>query len=79
MRNWSTGRRIFHLACHGLADQKHGNFFGALALTPGPKGSDNPADDGFLTLPGDLRAELEGLRAGDPVGLPDELRPAAEG
>lgn len=42
-------RRILHLACHGLTDQSHHNFFGALALTPG-RGRANPADDGFLTL-----------------------------
>ncbi len=45
-----AGRRIVHLACHGLADQSYGNFFGALALTPGGKAND-AADDGFLTLP----------------------------
>ena len=28
------GRRIIHLACHGLADQLYGNIFGALALAP---------------------------------------------
>ncbi len=26
---WSPGRRVLHLACHGLADEKYGNFFGA--------------------------------------------------
>jgi CHAT domain-containing protein/tetratricopeptide (TPR) repeat protein len=45
------GRRVLHFACHGLADQEYGNFFGALALTPGKQGAANPADDGFLTLP----------------------------
>lgn len=40
------GRQVVHLACHGLADQSFGNFFGALALTPGGAS----ADDGFLTL-----------------------------
>ena len=60
VRYWSTGRRVLHLACHGLTDQKYGNFFGALALTPGPKGSDNPADDGFLTLPEIYELNLKG-------------------
>lgn len=50
VRTQIAGRRIVHLACHGLADQSYGNFFGGLALTPGPD-PDNPADDGFLTLP----------------------------
>ena len=45
------GRRVLHFACHGLTDQAYGNFFGALALTPGKQGMANPADDGFLTLP----------------------------
>ena len=39
-----------------LVDQRHGNLFGALALTPGASEID-PADDGFLTL-----AELYELR-----------------
>lgn len=45
------GRKIIHLACHGLVDQLHGNFFGSLALTPAPLDSRNADDDGFLTLP----------------------------
>ena len=49
MRGGYAGRRMVHLACHGLADQAYGNFFGALALTPGAD-PNNPADDGFLTL-----------------------------
>jgi tetratricopeptide (TPR) repeat protein len=49
------GRRVVHLACHGLVDGAHGNLFGALALTPGPDAND-PADDGFLTV-----AEVYGL------------------
>jgi CHAT domain-containing protein len=49
------GREIIHFACHGLVDQMHGNFFGALALTPG-KSNAGATDDGFLTL-----AEIYGL------------------
>jgi CHAT domain-containing protein len=45
------GRRVLHLACHGLADQAYGNFFGCLAHTPGTNATSNSADDGFLTLP----------------------------
>ncbi len=45
------GRRIIHLACHGLVDQQHGNFFGSLALTPAPPDSRKADNDGFLTLP----------------------------
>ena len=48
VRKALPGRRIVHLACHGVTDQRHGNFYGALALTPGP-GLDLE-DDGFLTL-----------------------------
>jgi CHAT domain-containing protein len=60
VRYWSTGRRVLHLACHGLTDQEHGNFFGALALTPGPQGSADPADDGFLTLAEIYELSLKG-------------------
>jgi len=48
LRKALLGRRIVHLACHGLTDHEHGNFYGALALTPGA-GADLD-DDGFLTL-----------------------------
>jgi CHAT domain-containing protein/lipopolysaccharide biosynthesis regulator YciM len=61
LRYWCPGRRILHLACHGLADQQFGNFFGALALTPGPKGSEDPTDDGFLTLPEIYELNLKGF------------------
>ena len=54
-----VGRRIIHLACHGLADQAYGNFFGALALTPGPPGSP-PSNDGFLTLAEIYELDLKG-------------------
>jgi CHAT domain-containing protein/Tfp pilus assembly protein PilF len=60
VRYWSPGRKVLHLACHGLADQQFGNFFGALALTPGPRGAVNPADDGFLTLPEIYELNLKG-------------------
>jgi tetratricopeptide (TPR) repeat protein len=42
-------RQTIHLACHGLADQSFGNFYGALALAPGRSAAD-VSDDGFLTL-----------------------------
>lgn len=50
VRMYAPGRKYLHFACHGLVDQSHGNLFGALALTPGPNGAADPADDGFLTL-----------------------------
>ena len=59
LRSNSTGRRWVHLACHGQADQKYGNFFGALALAPG-RGAGSPADDGFLTLPEIYELNLKG-------------------
>jgi len=43
-----SGREIVHLACHGMADQTYGNFFGALAVAPGKAG--DPRDDGFLSM-----------------------------
>jgi tetratricopeptide (TPR) repeat protein len=55
VREGVAGRRLIHLACHGLADQNWGNFFGALALTPGKQAATDPGDDGFLTL-GEIHA-----------------------
>jgi len=55
VRDAAAGRKVVHFACHGLTDQAHGNFFGALAFTPGSKSGD-PSNDGFLTL-----AEIYGL------------------
>ena len=49
-----AGRRLVHLACHGMAEEEYGNMFGALALTVG--NPDDPKDDGFLEL-----AEMFGL------------------
>jgi CHAT domain-containing protein len=51
-----AGRRVLHLACHGLADQSYGNMFGALALSPGNSRTVDPNNDGYLTL-----AEIYGL------------------
>ncbi|HET6881143.1 MAG TPA: tetratricopeptide repeat protein [Pirellulales bacterium] len=45
-----AGKRVVHLACHGLTDQDFGNYFGALALTPPAMKDPAPEDDGFLTL-----------------------------
>jgi CHAT domain-containing protein/Tfp pilus assembly protein PilF len=50
LRENTAGSRVIHLACHGLAEQSYGNFFGALFLTPGPQAEIDPANDGFLTL-----------------------------
>jgi CHAT domain-containing protein len=44
------GRSIVHMAAHGFADDRFGNLFGALALTPPPPGQETPGDDGFLSL-----------------------------
>jgi CHAT domain-containing protein len=44
------GRSIVHVAAHGFADDRFGNLFGALALTPPPPGQETPGDDGFLSL-----------------------------
>jgi CHAT domain-containing protein len=59
VRSKIQGRRIVHLACHGLADQAYGNFFGALALTPGPQNSGS-TNDGFLTLAEVCELDLRG-------------------
>jgi len=59
VRFWAPRRRILHLACHGLADDSLGNFYAALALTPGPKAS-GPANDGFLELAEIAALDLRG-------------------
>ncbi len=41
-------KEIIHLACHGMASQSYGNFYGALALMPGQV--ENPHDDGTLSM-----------------------------
>ncbi|MEM3433857.1 MAG: CHAT domain-containing protein [Candidatus Methanomethyliaceae archaeon] len=53
-----AGRRVVHFATHGLVDQRLGNLFGALALTPG-RAAEDPRDDGYLTL-----GEILGLPLG---------------
>jgi CHAT domain-containing protein/tetratricopeptide (TPR) repeat protein len=44
------GKRILHLAAHGFADDRLGNLFGAIALTPPPPGEETAEEDGFLSL-----------------------------
>jgi CHAT domain-containing protein len=60
VRAGAPGRLVVHLACHGLTDPGHGNFFGALALTPGPKVDTDDSDDGFLTLTEIYKLNLKG-------------------
>jgi CHAT domain-containing protein len=43
-----AGKRYVHLAAHGLVDSQHDNFYGAIALSPGPSASQSFDDDGFL-------------------------------
>src|SRR5205807_732649 len=45
-----AGRRVLHLAAHGFADERFGNLFGALALTPPAPELKTPDNDGFLSL-----------------------------
>ncbi len=59
-RQQVPGRRLVHVACHGLVDQRWGNLFGWLALTPGPDEPVDPADDGFLTLAETYELDLAG-------------------
>jgi tetratricopeptide (TPR) repeat protein len=54
------GKRFIHLAAHGFADEAFGNAFAAIALTPPPKGSEEPGNDGFLTLHEIARLKLTG-------------------
>lgn len=54
------GKRFVHLAAHGFADEAFGNAFAAVALTPPPKGQEEPGNDGFLTLHEISRLKLAG-------------------
>ncbi len=54
------GKRFVHLAAHGFADEAFGNAFAAVALTPPPRGSEEPGNDGFLTLHEIARLKLTG-------------------
>ena len=43
------GRGIVHLAAHGLVDERYGNLFGAIALTPPTEATFSEHNDGFLS------------------------------
>ncbi len=58
IRYWAPGRKVLHMACHGLADASYGNYFGSLALTPGKTARTD--DDGFLTLAEICELNLKG-------------------
>ncbi|MBU6173844.1 MAG: CHAT domain-containing protein, partial [Planctomycetes bacterium] len=51
-------KQLIHFACHGFADDRFGNAFGALAISPG-SASGNLADDGVLTLNEISRLDLK--------------------
>lgn len=53
------GQGIIHLAAHGLVDERHGNLFGAIALTP-VRDEQGGADDGLLTYNEILHLPLQG-------------------
>jgi CHAT domain-containing protein/tetratricopeptide (TPR) repeat protein len=56
------GRRFVHLAAHGFADERFGNQFGALAVTPPAPGQATPENDGFLFLHDIYRLPLQDCR-----------------
>lgn len=51
-------KQLVHFACHGFADDRLGNAFGALALSPGSSSAEL-SDDGFLTLTEIARLDLK--------------------
>ena len=53
------GKQVIHIAAHGFADDRFGNLFGALALTP-PTKVTTAEDDGFLSLHEIYQLPLEG-------------------
>jgi CHAT domain-containing protein/Tfp pilus assembly protein PilF len=52
------GRGIVHLAAHGLVDERLGNSYGAIALTPPSRGIAEAEEDGFLSYNEILRLPL---------------------
>lgn len=47
LRRAVAGKKLLHVACHGLLDRSFGNVFGALATTPGD--ALDPQNDGLIT------------------------------
>ncbi len=45
-----ASKRFIHIAAHGFADDRFGNLFAAIALTPPKDGVVSSDDDGFLSL-----------------------------
>lgn len=60
IRQHIIGQRFIHFACHGMADQNYGNYFGALAVSGPQQGSVQSANDGFLTLAEIYSLDLNG-------------------
>ncbi|WP_254508867.1 CHAT domain-containing protein [Anatilimnocola floriformis] len=58
IRRHAPGKQIIHMACHGMADQSYGNFFGSLAVAPGRAGDSR--DDGFLSMSEIYELNLDG-------------------
>ncbi len=58
LRSLVANREIVHLACHGMAEDSYGNFFGCLAVAPGK--ANDPNDDGFLYAAEICELPLEG-------------------
>ncbi|MDP1563767.1 MAG: CHAT domain-containing protein [Pirellulaceae bacterium] len=60
IRQEMPGRRVLHFACHGLASQNYGNFFGGLELAPNSQENPDPKDDGYLTVAEIYELDLRG-------------------
>jgi 3-mercaptopyruvate sulfurtransferase SseA len=54
------GREFIHLATHGLAEDRLGNLFGALALAQPAERERSADNDGYLTIPEIYRLDLKG-------------------
>jgi CHAT domain-containing protein len=79
VRHWASGRKVLHLACHGLADEQFGTLFAALALAPGPRGDSDPSDDGYLTLPEIYGLDLKGCELAVLSACQTNLGPRQQG
>lgn len=74
----ASGRKMVHLACHGMVDQSYGNLFGALAFARGSRDGDL-ADDGFLTLADIYRLDLQGCELAILSACETNVGPAQRG
>ena len=79
VRYWAPGRRVLHLACHGLVDEDERQLLRGAGAGPRSAARLGAVGRRVPDAPGGLRAGSEVMRAGRALGLPDELGPQQKG